>query len=218
MPKNGQADRISRMRTFLDRLTSADPELQAALQAVEIDAARIAEGEQLYDAAQQAIMTQNTMAARLKTARRERVLARWRRTRLYRKQFYRAKEDIADAFVRDLLGLNKKPARQSQKLHLEMRNFYTLALNHPQLHELLASTGLTVEAMQAGLAALDELERLSAQEITTKAASLEATKAQDAALDAMDSWRSTRMVEATYATRHKPQLMNALGKKVRARE
>lgn len=218
MTKNGQADRLQRVRDFLDRLTDADEELKKELATVEINSVRIAEGEALYDATEKAITHQNTTHAKLLKIQRERRTKRQQRSKLYEKQWERAAEDITDPFVRDLLRLDTKPATRINKRHLEMRQFYTTALEHPELHETLSTTGLTVQAMQAGLTSLNEIERLTAQVSTAKLASLAATKAQTAAFDAVEAWHSARMIESTYATREKPHLMKALGRKMRGVE
>jgi hypothetical protein len=114
------------------------------------------------------------------------------------------------------LALNGR-RKQSFSGWLEQANvFYDNALGNPDTIAALAKFGITTEKLQAGKAQVKELEALNAAQEKEKGEAQQATQTRDEALDALDDWLEDFLAIAEVALADKPQLLEALGVKVRS--
>jgi hypothetical protein len=93
----------------------------------------------------------------------------------------------------------------------EARAFYLNLTNHPELLERMAVFNITIETVQAGLAAVEATEKAHQTYTKERGEAQEATAARDAAFDALYSDYSDLRAIARIALANKPQLLEQMG-------
>lgn len=94
--------------------------------------------------------------------------------------------------------------------------FYDNALGNPDILNDLAQFGITAEKLQAGKAQVEELAALNAAQEEEKGEAQQATKTRDEAIDTLDDWLEDFLAIAEVALADRPQLLEALGVRVRS--
>lgn len=209
-----QTDRLMRMQLFLDGIRD-HAELRTAVAKVGIDEALLAEGDKVYEAAKQAVDTQDALESQLSETREQLNAAREDAWSIYMVYVQVASLRITKSTrLRELLELDAERETGVNERYEQMRRFYDRATD-PEAEAALTRYGIWEEDLELGRAAVARVRALDVDEARINGEKKFATQAQHVALDAMDAWYAARFEEATFATRHKPQLMESLGKTVK---
>lgn len=96
------------------------------------------------------------------------------------------------------------------------RRFYTNALAHPELLEKLARFNVTHEQLETGRQQVDVLEQARRVQEREHGQALNATRARDEAVVALERWIQEFLVVAQAATIQRPDLRITLGLRGRA--
>jgi hypothetical protein len=195
----------------------ANAEIQESLAAFGYTSEVIQEGKALYDRARTA-QQQKQAEYGDQIAATDALNKAWERA----KTTYTPLTQVARvAFKNDAgtiaqLALNGR-RKKSLSGWLEQANlFYNNALANPDILNGLAKFGITAEKLQAGKAEVEALEGLNAAQEQEKGEAQQATKTRDEAIDVLDDWLDDFLAIAEVALADKPQLLEALGVRVRS--
>jgi len=105
---------------------------------------------------------------------------------------------------------------QTYDLMMEsIRKLYEEAAKDPAILEELASTNITREDIDAGLAKIEEVEAAWTEHLKYKGISQNATVNKDEAFVKLHSWMKGFYIAAKIGLKHEPQLLESLGKVVK---
>jgi hypothetical protein len=97
----------------------------------------------------------------------------------------------------------------------DARILYTNLLNNPDAMSVIARFGYTPDRLNRELANVNEVENLHSKQLSEKGGAQQATLERDAAFDALYKWYGEFRAIARIALFDKPQLLEALGIKVK---
>jgi hypothetical protein len=97
----------------------------------------------------------------------------------------------------------------------DARIFYSNLLNSPDALNTLAGFGYSAEKLEKELQAVNAVEDLHSQQLSEKSGAQQATLERDKAFDELAKWYSSFRAIARIALYDKPQLLEALGIKVK---
>ena len=181
-------DLLTQADALLTEIT-ADAELGAALQSVGYDAARLAEGRALCDA-----------ALRLREERQAKEAVHKEKKKVFKKARKKAKKRfkkdrrLAKAVLEDLLELKDRlPVQASDSNSFEgwYQNalaFYHTALNTPDILEALEEYGLSASRLQKGVGKVVDAYAARAPKKLSKAQKHAAFQAEEEALVELEQW------------------------------
>ena len=187
------------------------PEISAALDAFGYDAAALAEGQAFLDAARGLYDAQireygeqhaATQALGEATKAADKVYAAHRR--LAKIAFK------SDAQRKTDLHLNERKPEAFNPWYEQARHFYTALLSDTDAQAQLARYKVTLEAIQAAQAQVEQVMALKNSQEKEKGEAQEATQKRDAAIAALDEWLGDFQVVARIALEDTLQLMEAL--------
>jgi hypothetical protein len=98
----------------------------------------------------------------------------------------------------------------------EARILYANLLNNPDALSVMAGFGYTPDRLNRELANVNEVENLHSKQLSEKGGAQQATLERDAAFDALYKWYGDFRAIARIALFDKPQLLEALGIKVKS--
>jgi hypothetical protein len=204
------ADLITAARQTI-QTAQGDAEVSALLSPRGYDAAKLAEGLALQEAAQsgfsarqEAIAAQQRATAGLLSAQAEarQVLADFRET---------ARGVFKDNAARAGLGLVGTVPIDLQEMITAARTSYNAALRNPEYLAQLSKYGFPQAKLESAKAMLDSLESADNAQEVAKARSVRATEERDAAAKALKAWISQFRAIAKVATRGRPDLLKKIG-------
>jgi hypothetical protein len=204
------ADRIAAVRQMLT-LAQSDQELAALLAGRGYDAARLAEGLALQDAAQAAFTGRQRAAAEQTAATAALVAADAAARRAYNDFRITARAVFPAPAASQALGLAGAASEDLQKFLTAARTSYDVALNTAAYLTELARFGYAQAALEAARGLLDALAAADAAQEAAKAAALQATRQRDAAVADLDAWLRRFRTVAKIAVRGRPDLGVRLG-------
>jgi len=97
-----------------------------------------------------------------------------------------------------------------------VRKFYTEALSNQDIQDKLAEMKVSPEELNAGLAKIDEVEIARAEYMKHKGDSQDSTQTKDEAFKTLHDWMRTFYYAAKIGLNDNPQLLESLGKIVKA--
>jgi hypothetical protein len=96
----------------------------------------------------------------------------------------------------------------------QTRQFYSVALDHPDAPALLNVFGLTPEILTAAQQKVEEVSALKIKQIHESGDAQDATKKRDNALEALEAWIADLVAISRVAFADTPQLLEKMGIKV----
>ena len=188
-----------------------NPEIAALLAEFGYDAARIAVGQALYEAAHTAQLAQKQEYGEQYAASQAFDTA-WQAANQPYKQFVKV---ARVAFNKDphavtALGIAGRRKPTYAGWLEQVQQFYTTALDNNAFQIELARFGVTLEKLQNGQALVDAVIAAKQTQGTETAEAQQATKTRDAAFEALDVWMSDFIAIAKIALEG-TQLSEALG-------
>lgn len=109
------------------------------------------------------------------------------------------------------LGLKGPREKATGKWLVQGRQFYENALADALILGKLSSYGVTLENLQAGLALVNEVERLYRSRERERGEAQDSTVLHDELFEKLDSWYSDFVKVARIALEERPQLIEKLG-------
>lgn len=210
-PKKSIASRLQAAQLAIGN-TLANAEVQALVAEYGYDAARMAEGQQLYEAAVDAVNARAVAwGAQLQATDEARAAERVAR------DAFQALSAVARAvFVSDptwlvALGLTGPTPRPRYKFLTVARILFDNALASEEIGAQLARYGYDRDRLESEQAKIVILRQLDAAQDAAKAAAQQATEAQTEALDALQAWLAQYLKIARVALRGREQLLEMLG-------
>ncbi len=196
---------------------SKEGDLKTELAEYGYDDAKISEGKALYDKARR------TFDANVKETRKESSasLAFQEKYHNVQKKYSTHRKKARIVFEENeealrLLKLKGSAARAIAASIEEMRAFYHFLDITPNLLTPLKQLKITEEDIKNQLKEFPEIEKAYATYLQEKGESQQATKDKNKAFDALDKWVSKFYKVAKIALEDRPQLLESLGKFVRA--
>jgi hypothetical protein len=190
---------------------ASNPEIAALLAGFGYDAARIAEGQALYDAAQAAQVAQKQEYGEQYAASQAFETA-WKTANETYMQLVKVARVAfsADPNAATALGIagRRKPTYSGWLEQAQI--FYTTALANAAFQTELARFGVTLQKLQDGQALVAAVVAAKQAQGTETAEAQAATQARDNALEALDAWMSDFIAIAKIALEG-TQLSEALG-------
>jgi hypothetical protein len=98
----------------------------------------------------------------------------------------------------------------------DARIMYTNLLNSPEALAVMAGFGYPVERLEKELQTVNAVEKLHSKQLGEKGDAQQATLERDEAFDALCKWYSNFRAIARVALYNKPQLLEAIGMKVKS--
>ena len=194
-------------------LTNArqNPAIAAALDAVGYDDAALQQGQTLLDTARHQSDVQRKEYGDQYGATAELVQAAAAAEAVYQKH----RQLVATAYKADPARLTAFTLNESKKPSFsgwltQARRFYANLLADAAAVTALGRYKLTRARLEQGQALVQQAEQLNAVQETEKGEAQRATRARDAALDALDDWLADFKVIAKVALADDPQLLEAL--------
>lgn len=200
---------LARAETLL-QVVASDPALQETLAAYGYDAAKMAEGAALWQAAQASYNERLLERKTMLTARVERSRQYESALRAYVDFRTVARAHLTDETDRSALGLDMEVPRSWQIVLTHARAAYNAALNAPAILATLTQYGMSAETIRSNLTQLDDLSRASAVVMDANANAKSALEARDEAGDALAAWVTSFRHTARIATRENPSWQNKL--------
>lgn len=121
-----------------------------------------------------------------------------------------------NAVLLEQLGLNGTLSKVYIEKMENIKKFYTLSQENPEIQQKLLRLKLDAEKIAAGKTLVTEVEEARANYLREIGESEDATKHKDDALAEMASWMSDFYAVARIALKDHPQLLEALGKGVKS--
>ena len=121
-----------------------------------------------------------------------------------------------DTLTLSLLGIDKDVPEAYLPWLETVRKFYVLASSDGDIQQKLSRLKLDVHELTDGLAKVDQIGQLRAEYLREVGESQDATKAKDKAMAEISVWMSEFYSVARIALSDKPQLLEAIGLKVRS--
>lgn len=109
------------------------------------------------------------------------------------------------------LHLNDRKPEAFSTWYEQARHFYTAVLADTEAQTQLARFRVTLEALQAAQAQVEQTLALKTAQEKEKGEAQDATQQRDAAIVALDEWLADFKVVARIALEDQPQLLEALG-------
>jgi hypothetical protein len=216
-PKRGRsnqdqriANRIAAARQMLT-LAQSDSELAALLAGRGYDAARLAEGLALQNAAQIAFTGRQRAVADQTAATAALAAADAAARRAYNDFRITARAIFPAPAASQALGLAGAASDDLQKFLTAARASYDVALHTAAYLTELARFGYPQATLQAARSLLDDLAAADAAQEGAKATAMQATRLRDEAVAALDAWLRRFRTVAKIATRGRPDLAQKLG-------
>jgi len=187
------------------------PEISAALDAFGYDAAALAEGQALLDAARGLYDSQIKEYGEQHAATQALVDA----TKAADKPYAAHRRLAKIAFKSDPqrktdLHLNERKPEAFNPWYEQARHFYTALLADTEAQTQLARYKITAEDLSAAQAQVEQVSTLKNTQEQEKGEAQEATKKRDSAIEALDDWLGDFRVVARIALEDTPQLIEAL--------
>ena len=214
MPTNGRttiAGQLNAARVAICN-TQADGELRERVERFGYTAARLDEGQRLYDAALAAVNAQVAAAGAKRLA-----TARARAAERQARASYQARAGLARAvFPREpglhkMLGLAGETPRGTAGFLAAAGTLFANALGTPSIRGVLASYGYDDARFARELAAIQAFDRAYGAQVAAIGAARLATTEQRAALGALNRWVARYLKIARIALDDQPQLIEKLG-------
>jgi hypothetical protein len=98
----------------------------------------------------------------------------------------------------------------------KVKKFYTVAGSDPEIQNKLATLKINAEDISAGLAVIEELDSIYAEQMSEKGDKQALTKAKNKAFGILQDWMSKFYKLARLALHDDPQLLEVLGKKIKS--
>jgi hypothetical protein len=197
--------------------TLGDKELQALVATYGYPAAKIVQGQELYNAAADAVNKQNVAAGIQRQA-----TLQARTAEQSARANYQALAEVARAvFARDpatraILGLKGTTPVNTVAFKAVADQLFDNALNIAAIGSALAQYGYDRERLTHDRAAIVAFGRADQAQVAAMGAAQQATRDQQAALAALKAWLSQYLRIARVALRTKPELYAKLGGVVRS--
>ena len=195
------------------QLTNAQEhtDIAAALDAFGYDAATLQEGQALLDAARNLYDAQIKEYGEQHAATQAFAEASQQADKAYAAHRRLAKIAFKnDAQRKTDLHLSEIKPRAFNPWHEQARHFYAALLADTEAQSQLARYKVTLEAIQAAQAKVEQAFTLKTSQEQEKGEAQEATQKRDAAIAALDEWLSDFKVVARIALEDTPQLLEAL--------
>lgn len=198
------------MREFLDNMQGSVALKHAAAE-VGVDAPMLERGEALYERTQLAAQHQRSKIGSLTDARNKLKEARKAARKLYKRHLGQARGGIEDPGVREKLELDGARPTVVAKRQEQIRRFYAVALESPEMQAAVADIGLTLEKLEAGRTAIRTIDTMISNESRVRGEKELATKQMHQDARKMRAWmRATRALIEVGAS-DKPELLKAIG-------
>lgn len=196
--------------------TLADADLQATVSAFGYDAAKLQQGEQIYQQAMAAVDACAVAWAEQKAATVLAQAARQRTQARYQTLTQTARVIFDEASLAGL-GLNRRGGmpRQFAEFLSKSRTLFDSARTNPSLSGPLAAHGLGAEWLDRADEAVNEMVATELAQSAARGYRLRATTLQTAALRDLTVWVATYIKIARIALRDQPALLEKIGVKVR---
>lgn len=190
----------------------ADPDLQAALDARGVDAAEIAEGAALFEAAEAAQHLYVQEYAEQYEATDALGKARAAAAEVYPDHVELARIVFrGDRAAQVALGIDGRRRRTLAGWLQQAQRFYTNALADADLQARLERRRVTPEELAEGSALVAAVARADADQEREKGEAQQAREDRDEALDALDDWMDDFRDTARVVFRNAPQQLEKLG-------
>ncbi len=204
-PKTTIAEQLNAAQVAINN-SLADEEIQALVSGFGYSAETLAGGCELYERAQAAVNTQKLAAGTQQDATQALLEARKVATDAYQ-ALAKVARAVCDPAQLTALGL-------SGKMPLDTAGFlaaaYTLFDNAANFGSL-SRFGYTAEKLAAERGRITAYDEANQKQEAAKGAAQQATREQDAALQALNEWMAQYLKIAKVALREKPQLLEKLG-------
>ena len=215
-PKSSEAEILEKSRIGLDN-AEAQPEIEASMAELGYDAAKIAEGKgvlattwKVYDANK--TEDDETSAAYADFSTKKKQLGdTFKRHRKKAKVVFRK-----DPLTAEKLAITDALPRTYMKWMVTVKKFYSDAAVDPVIQDKLLRLKVTRKELNAAKAMIKGLETARSKYLKEKGESENATQLKDAAFAKLDDWMIDFYAVAAIGLEDKPQLLEALGKKVRS--
>jgi hypothetical protein len=204
-PKSTIADRLNAAQLAINN-SRTDEEIQSLVTAFGYTSARLTEGCELYERAQAAVQAQALAEGAQKGATQVELDAKKAAADAYQALARVARAACSPSQL-SALGLGGKMPRDTAGFLAAAYTLFDNAVTIPSL----SGFGYTSEKLAAErgrIAAYDEANR---KQEAAKGAAQQATREQDAALQALNEWTAQYLKIARVALREKPQLLEKLG-------
>lgn len=215
-PKNSEAELLERYRIALEN-TTTQPQIATALEELGYNPEKITEGKTLW-AQTRSVYNANkaeddeTSEAYAKFAEKKAQLEEtFTRHRKKAKVVFRT-----DALTAEKLGIAKALPRSYVKWLETAKQFYALATTDTTIQTQLTRLKITPDALTAAQNQIVELETARANYLREKGESQDSTQAKDAVFNQLHDWMSEFYAVAKIGLEEQPQLLEALGKTVKA--
>ena len=214
--KTSEAKTLEQYRVTFEN-TESQPQIASTMAEYWYDSTKVAEGKALYDTTRLAYDSNKTetdeeAAAYAVFASKEDQLAK-----IYAEHRKKAKVVFRnDTVTADKLQISGSLPQAYVKWLETVKNFYNLALADNDIQTKLSRLKITPVELTAAQALIPEVDAARAAYLKEKGESQDATTKKDTAFAKLDDWMKEFYAVAKIALEDNPQLLEALGKVVKA--